>query len=156
MGLVDFVKEKISSYQLFNFIVPGATLLTILKFLYDIEIDVDENLGYFMLASYVVGLTLSRIGSVWIEGVMVSLKWIDGYDVSRYIKAREENIIVETMLSLANLYRTMGSMFICTIVVLLVTGRVEGYCVHYLVYAVLTCLFIASFIKQYSYFKKSI
>lgn len=156
MELVNFVLAKISSYQLFNFIVPGASLLTILKFLYNMEIGVDENLGYFMLASYVVGLTLSRIGSVWIEGIMVSLKWIDGYDVSKYIEARKENMIVETMLSLANLYRTMGSLFVCDIVVLLVTGRVEGYCLHYLVYAVLTCLFIASFIKQYSYFKKSI
>lgn len=58
--------EKLSSYQLFNYLFPGIIFINLIDLL--TSINVPQNRVEFMVfLYYIVGMVLSRIGSVVIE-----------------------------------------------------------------------------------------
>ena len=133
--------------------LPGASLLGTLKFIFTIDIKVNENIWWFLLASYVVGIILSRIGSLLIEEVFKKMGFIKGYNVGNYIAKRKEDDMVETLLSFANLYRSFCALSIVLIIVTMVKGY--GFCDYwhyFLLEVLLLLLFAFSFCKQYNYF----
>ena len=98
-------------------------------------------------------IILSRIGSVVIEGIMKKFCWLKKYDVNKYINKRKDNDLVETILSFANLYRTLSAAFLALPIISLIHGYNPcEYCAMYLMYVLLLILFISSFYKQYNYF----
>lgn len=106
--IINSLFNKLSAYQLLSLMLPGASLLGTLKFIFTIDIKVNENIWWFLLASYVVGIILSRIGSLLIEEVFKKMGFIKGYNVGNYIAKRKEDDMVETLLSFANLYRSFA------------------------------------------------
>lgn len=151
--VVNSLVNRLSSYQLLAILLPGASLLGYMKFFLCIEIMVDENVWWFLLSSYVTGIILSRIGSVVIEGIMKKFCWLKKYDVNKYINKRKDNDLVETILSFANLYRTLSAAFLALPIISLIHGYNPcEYCAMYLMYVLLLILFISSFYKQYNYF----
>lgn len=144
--------NKISSYQIFNFIMPGACMLGVMKFLLGIDIKIDADIWWLMLACYVVGMTLSRVGSIVIEGVCRLVKQVKPYDVRKYQKARKQDDFVNLMLSLVNTYRTLAAVCLMLAVVALVRNlNLAG-----MVFASLSALFTVSYVKQYHYFENLI
>lgn len=155
--MINSLFNKLSAYQLLSLILPGASLLGIMKFIFSIDIKVDDNIWWFLLASYVVGIIISRIGSLLIEETFKKYGIIEKYDVTAYSDKRKEDDLVETLLSFANLYRSFCVLSFCLVII---TG-IKGYafCIYwyyYLLELLLSVLFGASFCKQYKYFKDSI
>lgn len=151
--VINSLFNKLSAYQLLSLMLPGASLLGILKFIFTIDIKVDENMWWFLLASYVVGIILSRMGSLLIEEVFKKIGFIEGYNVGNYIVKRKEDDMVETILTFANLYRSFSALSILLIIVTKVKGY--GFCEYwhyYLLEVLLFLLFSFSFCKQYYYF----
>ena len=151
--IINSLFNKLSAYQLLSLMLPGASLLGTLKFIFTIDIKVNENIWWFLLASYVVGIILSRIGSLLIEEVFKKMGFIKGYNVGNYIAKRKEDDMVETLLSFANLYRSLCALSIVLIIVTMVKGY--GFCDYwhyFLLEVLLLLLFAFSFCKQYNYF----
>ena len=151
--VINSLFNKLSAYQLLSLMLPGASLLGTLKFIFTIDIKVNENIWWFLLASYVVGIILSRIGSLLIEEVFKKMGFIKGYNVGNYIAKRKEDDMVETLLSFANLYRSFCALSIVLIIVTMVKGY--GFCDYwhyFLLEVLLLLLFAFSFCKQYNYF----
>ena len=151
--IINSLFNKLSAYQLLSLMLPGASLLGTLKFIFTIDIKVNENIWWFLLASYVVGIILSRIGSLLIEEVFKKMGFIKGYNVGNYIAKRKEDDMVETLLSFANLYRSLCALSIVLIIVTMVKGY--GFCDYwhyFLLEVLLLLLFTFSFCKQYNYF----
>ena len=89
----DFLKslsDKLSAYQLFNFIYPGAVYLGILHF-YGMSLGILNEIWWFLLASYFLGMTISRFGSIVIESICLKFKWIEKYDIKKYAKSLVSN-----------------------------------------------------------------
>ena len=154
-NFLDALFKKLSSYQLFNFIVPGALFLGILKFLFDVDIQIDNNIWWFMLASYITGISLSRFGSIVIEGFLLKGGIIKDYDVRKYLQKKKDYELIEMLLELTNLYRTLCALFT---VLFLITFKFKDPCeCHwFLTELSLAILFGLSFYKQYNYFLDSI
>lgn len=107
--------EKISSYNIFNNLYPGILFVYLLKFMFAINILLDnwfENLIVF----YFVGMVLSRIGSIIIEPIMKKIKVIKYAPYSDYVKASSIEPLVDTLSEVNNTYRTLLSTFICAFV----------------------------------------
>lgn len=113
--MVEILKqivEKISSYNIFNNLYPGILFIYLLKFMFEINILLDnwfENLIVF----YFVGMVLSRIGSIIIEPIMKKIKVIKYAPYSDYVKASSIEPLIDTLSEVNNTYRTLLSTFIC-------------------------------------------
>lgn len=155
--IINSLFSKLSAYQLLSLMLPGASLLGTMKFVFSIDIKADENIWWFLLASYVVGLIISRIGSLLIEEIFKKIGIIKGYNVGNYIAKRKEDDMIETLLSFANLYRSFCALSILLIIVTIVEGySLCDYWLYYLLEVLLLLLFGFSFYKQYSYFSSVI
>lgn len=156
-NIINSLFDKLSAYQLLSLMLPGASMLGTMKFIFSIDIKVDENIWWFLLASYVVGLIISRIGSLLIEEIFKKNGIIKGYNVGNYIAKRKEDDMVETLLSFANLYRSFCAMSILLIIVTIGEGYdLCEYWLYYLLEVLLLLLFGFSFYKQYKYFSSVI
>ena len=177
--LLKSINERISSYQLFNFFYPGAIFLGILKCLQCDFVD-SLSIWYFLLFSYFVGMTSSRIGSIVIEDLFVCLKWIKKHDYKKQTEAEKKDPKVMLLLEICNTYRTLGSVFlvlslICLILSikyliqvfcsfedcsLFVDNLIKSPCPMFsfytLIFILMTILFIFSFRKQYIYVEERI
>lgn len=98
----DFLKslsDKLSAYQLFNFIYPGAVYLGILHF-YGMSLGILNEIWWFLLTSYFLGMTISRFGSIVIESICLKFKWIEKYDIKKYAKCLNDDSFTGILLEL--------------------------------------------------------
>lgn len=154
----DFLKslsEKLSAYQLFNFIYPGAVFLGILHF-HGKPLGILNEIWWFLLASYFLGMTISRFGSIVIEWLCLKLKWIAKYDVKRYSECMAKDSFTAVLLELTNIYRT-----ICSMGTLLLIGTIFKYqqndkCCVIIIEVLFVVLFLISFIKQHHYLENKL
>ena len=58
--------DKLSSYQLFNYLFPGIIFINLIDLLTSIQILYDR-VEFIIFLYYIAGMILSRIGSVVIE-----------------------------------------------------------------------------------------
>ena len=149
----EFLKslsEKLSAYQLFNFIYPGAVFLGILSYK-GVPLGMLKEIWWFLLASYFLGMTISRFGSIVIESICLKFGWIEKYDIKRYADDIAKNSFTAILLELTNIYRTNCSMgillFLCTIF----KYQQDDKCCMLFVEVLFVLLFGISFIKQHHY-----
>lgn len=149
----EFLKslsEKLSAYQLFNFIYPGAVFLGILSYK-GVPLGMLKEIWWFLLASYFLGMTISRFGSIVIESTCLKFGWIEKYDIKRYADNIAKNSFTAILLELTNIYRTICSMgillFLCTIF----KYQQDDKCCMLFIEGLFVLLFGVSFVKQHHY-----
>lgn len=107
--------DKLSSYNIFNFLVPGIVFSVVADELTRYEfIKNDLIVGAFFY--YFIGLVISRIGSLVIEPILNFSGFIKKSNYSDFIKASNEDPKIELLSEVNNSYRTFCSLFICLIV----------------------------------------
>ena len=78
--------QKLSTYNIFNYLFPGVVFVILLKKYTDINLIVDDVvLGLFLY--YFLGLVLSRIGSILIEPLLKYWGVIQFSDYSKFVQA---------------------------------------------------------------------
>ena len=145
--------DKLSSYQFFNFIFPGALFLGILLYV-GVNIKLIDNIWWFLLASYSIGICVSRVGSLVIEGALKRCNYIEQYNIKVYATKLKEDSFTGILLEIANMYRTLSALGLVLIVVSVFFVCQEEYVTFWILLIVglsLTALFTKSFIKQYNY-----
>lgn len=150
--------EKISSYDFLNNFIPGAVYIVMADYLTTWSF-LQRNVWINILNFYVVGLIISRIGSLVIGPI---LKHEFGKKKKSFIKYAEYDDFTEaekkdakiTVLSMMNnVYRTFIAVFLCLGFTTLINQLIPGV-LHYKVITIIGCLALA-ILFMFSYRKQT-
>ncbi|HFO4496343.1 TPA: phosphohistidine phosphatase, partial [Escherichia coli] len=149
---MDGLWEKISSYNIFNNLFPGALFIYLLERMTKIVLSGDDLIKNVVLY-YFVGLVIGRIGSIVLEPFLKLSRLIKFAPYKDYVSACGVDGKIETLQEIANMYRTIFSMSIILLATLCVVGRFTGetYGLSKITLAVFAILFVVSYIKQIRY-----
>ncbi len=147
------VIEKISSYNLFNYLLPGILFVVILdRTTYFSLTQADIVLGIFVY--YFVGLVVSRIGSLVIEPLLKKVGVLDFVPYKDFVVASKNDPRIESLSETNNMYRTFVAMFL-----LLVVFKIyEVVAVKYTISnetGSMVAILILMFVFSFSYWKQT-
>lgn len=109
---MDKLIEKLSSYNIFNYLLPGVIFAALGNRFTSYQLLFD-NIFIGIFVYYFYGLIISRIGSLLLEPF---LKWIHLVKFSPYsdfLEASKTDPKIELLSETNNMYRTMASLFFC-------------------------------------------
>jgi hypothetical protein len=103
--------DKISSYNLFNYLLPGVLFVVILnKFtVYSFVLNdfiVDAFICYF------IGLVISRFGSLVIEPTLKKIRFLKFAKYVDFVTASKKDPKIEILSEGNNTFRTLSAMFV--------------------------------------------
>lgn len=103
--------EKLTSYNIFNYLLPGVVFVAISSSLTDYSLIQDDVfIGFFLY--YFIGLVISRIGSIVVEPALKKLRFVQFSEYRDYIRAAEKDKLIEVLSESNNMYRTFLSLFL--------------------------------------------
>lgn len=116
--------DKVSSYQLFNYLFPGIIFIEGIEYLTRIVYP-NDNIVFRLFIYYIAGMILSRIGSVLIEPIFKKLCWVVYASYGNFLKAlngTEDETIkpdpkLDVLVAENNTYRTLVATFITMLIV---------------------------------------
>lgn len=164
------VIDKISSYNILNYLYPGILFCYLLGVLFDVDV-LSDNWVDNLIICYFVGMVLSRIGSVIIEPIMKKIK-VRKQQLLKYVpyadyeKASSIEPMVATLSEVNNTYRTLLACFVCLLGYKICIA-INKMCVKinitffqdnkdWLLLVFLIMLFTCSYIKQTSYVRERV
>ncbi|MDA9327418.1 hypothetical protein N9Q96_00665 [Flavobacteriaceae bacterium] len=154
--------DKISSYNLFNYLFPGIIFVIILREITNYDLVQEDNiLGAFLY--YFIGLIISRFGSLIIGKILQSkkLKFIKFADYSEFIFASDKDKKIELFSEINNMYRTLISLF-CLLLFSILYQKISdslniSESLSYILLIIsLIVLFVFSYRKQTSFITKRV
>lgn len=152
--------QKISSYNLFNYLLPGIIFSVFLEkaTMYKI-IQEDILINAFLF--YFIGLCISRIGSIIIEPILKFMGIIKFANYNDFVNASKSDSKIEILSESNNMYRTFISTIFTLIIVILYEVLQNKYSLTnntslMILICILFLLFLFSYIKQTNYIKKRI
>lgn len=113
------VLEKISSYNIFNYLFPGAVFAAIATKATQFSF-VHENVLISIFVYYFIGLVISRVGSLVFEPVLKKWNFVEFKPYCEYVAACENDKKIEVLLETANMYRTLLALFFMLLLCILV------------------------------------
>lgn len=149
------ILSKISSYNLFNYLLPGIIFAVLVERITTYKIiQNDIIVGLFLY--YFCGLVISRIGSLIIEPAMKKVSFVKFAPYKDYVQVSAIDPTLETLSEVSNMYRTLCALFLmllATKIFEMVTMylNMRGNTSAYILFAVLLVLFALSFRKQTKY-----
>lgn len=105
------ILDKLSSYNIFNYLLPGILFVAIAKYLTDYNL-IQENVLIGAFLYYFIGMLISRVGSLLIEPLLKKTKFVKFADYSDFISAAKMDEKIELFSEVNNTYRTITSMFV--------------------------------------------
>ncbi len=117
---MEKILEKISSYNIFNYLFPGAVFATIAQHLGILSVPSKELVAQ-LIWYYFVGLVISRVGSLFIEPLLKASRFVTYSDYPSYLRAAAADPKMEVILEASNSYRTLAAASLLLVVGLLCT-----------------------------------
>ena len=147
--------NKISSYNLFNYLLPGVIFTVFIEYSTPYKI-LQESMIINAFLVYFIGLVISRIGSLIVEYPLKKIVSHEKYE--NFIEASKKDKKIEVLSEVNNMYRTFISLFLILIIFKLCDNFCSGIknYMFYILTLLLFLLFIASYIKQTKYIKKRV
>jgi hypothetical protein len=152
--------DKISSYNLFNYLLPGIIFAVLAKSTTPYNfIQSDIVIGVFTY--YFMGLVISRIGSVILEPIFKKLLAIKFAPYADFISALTKDAKLEIISEANNMYRTFCSLFLLLILLNIYDAVVVQYPLlnawsSYILVGALFVLFVFAYRKQTQYIVKRV
>lgn len=157
---MENIIEKLSSYNIFNYLLPGVIFVVFCKQYADIDIVQDDILvGFFLY--YFIGLIISRVGSLVIEPLFKQVGFIKLASYENYLKASKDDPKIDVLNEMNNVYRTLIALFIISLATLgykyaaSAFPPLERYA-GYIWSIFLLVLFLCSYSKQSRYITKRV
>jgi hypothetical protein len=152
--------DKISSYNLFNYLLPGIIFVCVAKYFTDYNfIQENDFLGAFLY--YFIGMVISRFGSLFIEPFFKWISFLKFASYKSFVAASKKDEKIELFSEVNNTYRTISAMF--TLLLLLkaynyfqVTWAIPGKYSQLGLVIIILFLFLFSYRKQTNYITKRI
>lgn len=104
------ILEKISSYNIFNYLLPGAVFGFWATKEYELEIPSDILTNAFVY--YFLGMVISRIGSLIIAPILSKLKITKFEDYKKFVKASKKDDKIDLLSEVNNMYRTIIALIV--------------------------------------------
>ena len=153
--------QKISSYNIFNYLFPGVLFCVLVDRFTQYAI-MQNNILFDIFVCYFVGLCMSRIGSLIVEPYVdknENLKICHTY--REYLNASKKDDKIRSFVEVANMYRTILSMFLIFCIVKIYEVISIKYQINSIIEELLLLigfmvLFLCSYIKQSGYITKRI
>lgn len=144
--------EKISSYNIFNNLFPGALFIYLLERSTGVMLSTDEIVKNITLY-YFTGLIIGRIGSIIVEPLLKCIRIVKFVPYSDYISASLKDSKIELLQETANMYRTLFSMSLLFVLSLFFVGFFTGgsYPLSKCLSLFFLIIFISSYVKQIRY-----
>ena len=154
--------DKISSYNLFNYLFPGVIFVILLRELTDYDLIQENNfLGAFLY--YFIGLVISRFGSLVIGEILKNkkLKFIKFTEYSDFVYASDKDSKIDLFSEVNNMYRTLISLFFLLLLSKLYQSisswlNISTNLSYILLISTLLVLFIFSYRKQTGFIVKRV
>jgi hypothetical protein len=154
--------DKISSYNLFNYLFPGIIFVILLREVTKYDLIQENNfLGTFLY--YFIGLVISRFGSLVIGKILQSkkLNFIKFADYSEFVLASDKDKKIELFSEINNMYRTLIALFSSLLLAKLYQNisewlNISNSLSYILLIIVLIVLFIFSYRKQTGFVVKRV
>lgn len=151
---------KISSYNLFNYLLPGIIFVVLCKYFTALDL-VQKDLVIGVFFYYFIGLIISRLGSLIIEPLLKKINFIVFTPYEKFISASETDSKLETLSETNNMYRTFCSLFllICFVKIYEIMAVKWPLMSQWISWIIITCfiiLFLFSFRKQTQYIKRRV
>ena len=152
--------EKISTYNFFNYLLPG-TLFAAIGDAYSSYNLVQDDILIAVFAYYFMGLVISRVGSLLIEPLLKKLGFVTFAEYSDFVAASKVDEKLDELSEANNMYRTLCSLFVVLLVLIIFDTLADAYpllliCAPYAVVVVLLILFVFSYRKQTDYVVKRV
>ena len=107
---MERIIEKISSYNLFNYLLPGVLFTVFAKYFLYIDLTQgDIVLDIFLY--YFIGLVVSRFGSLAIEPILKKIHFLRFNKYKDFIIASKDDPKIEIFSEANNMYRTFTALF---------------------------------------------
>ena len=154
------ILDKLSSYNLFNNLLPGTLFVYIVSKLTNFNLLMENNLiGAFFY--YFIGIVISRLGTLIVEPVLKKIRFIKFTDYKDYIVVSKKDGKIDILSEQNNMFRTIISLFVFVLLSMLYDKITICFCIP--VKATLTglvigllILFLFSYRKQTNYIRKRI
>src|SRR5581483_4518955 len=88
--------DKLSSYNLFNYLLPGTLFVAVAQRISDLEFEQD-NIVIELFVYYFVGLVISRIGSLIVEPIMKATKFVTFAPYKDFVRACTQDSQIEVL-----------------------------------------------------------
>src|SRR5690606_9609974 len=106
--------QKLSTYNIFNYLLPGIVFVALLRQYTSFDLIVDEIfIGAFLY--YFIGMVISRIGSILIEPILRKSGIVKFSDYPKFVLASKNDDKIELFSEVNNMYRTFISMLLILI-----------------------------------------
>ena len=115
---MDKLIEKLSEYNILNYLIPGVLFLCFIDALEIHDIN-EKNVFLMLFGGYFAGMVLSRLGSIVVEPLFKWLNIVIYAPYSDYLKAEEKDTKLPRLVSENNMYRTFVAMFVLILVLFL-------------------------------------
>lgn len=155
---MDSLLNLLNEYELFNNIFPGIIFFYFSRLQNYIpnfdKIDIYEKLFLY----YFIGLIISRIGSLFLEGFFLKLEIIKFADYSKFLKAEEKDSKIHILVLVNNMYRSFCIVFLFSFFLLIYKNDFLFYTLlpRLLIILFLFILFVYSYRKQTEYIRKRV
>lgn len=107
--MIEFM-DKLSSYKLFNYLLPGIIFTGLLNKVTQYSV-VQDNLIIGVFIYYFIGLIISRIGSLVIEPFLKKCHFVVFANHEEFIRAGKVDAKLDILSEENNMYRTFCSLF---------------------------------------------
>lgn len=152
--------NKISSYNLFNNLLPGILFVVLIKHFVGYNLE-QENIFLGLFLYYFIGMTISRISSILMEPLLKFLKFVSFRNYELFIEASKKddklNILVETN----NMFRVLFTMLFLALMTKIYQATENFWnfsetTEKYILLALLCIIYLFSYRKQTNFIKKRI
>jgi hypothetical protein len=152
--------NKISSYNLFNNLLPGILFVVLIKHFVGDNLE-QENIFIGLFLYYFIGMTISRISSITIEPLLKFLKFVSFRNYKLFIEASKKDDKLDILLETNNMYRVLFTMIFLTLMAKIyhVTQNFWNFTEtteKYILLALMCFIYLFSYRKQTDFIKKRI
>ena len=157
---MDKFLNKLSEYHFIQSLVPGMIFTYCSKSFYEVNFLTDKPV-YDFIVILIVGLIISRIGSVIVEPLLRKVKILNFCKYTDYIEASQKDSIIRNLSETNNLYRVIIATFLVLLVEKLYLFFSKKFIwlndwTYLIISFLLIVLFIFSYRKQTNYIKQRV
>ena len=113
---MDNLLNKLSSYNIFNYLFPGVVFVIVASSLTKYDLS-QENIIIALFLYYFIGLIISRVGSVMIEPLLKKINFVKYSKYRDFIEAERKDNKITVLSEQNNMLRTLVSLFFCLSVI---------------------------------------
>lgn len=158
---MDDIINKISSYNLFNYLLPGALYTIAVNHFIRLQLPTG-NLLEALFVCYFIGLVISRIGAIIVKPILARLPCLPKeLPYNQFLEAEQKDTKISVLSQERNVYRTLTALGLSVLGSIgadksLNCIALSQLQVFFILVVLLIILFICAYVRQSQFLSKRI